>query len=291
MTQWEGERMGHKNKKSLIRQTQERLDSMLAIGQSKYEDKKLDLTERKIYSWNTYKSYLQHCCQFVRYCRDNHHCKNLADCRQYAEEWMESRKGLSAYTQKLSASALCKLYGESLEELGISTKRAARNEITRSRGTAKRDSHFSEEKNADFVEFCRSTGLRRSEITKLRGDQLLQEEGQWYIQTTGKGGRFRIIPICGDVELVVRKMQAAGTGKVWKKVPQNADIHSYRADYASRIYLKYARPIEELPRKERYICRKDKRGITYDRAAMLEASKALGHNRISVVGEHYLRIE
>lgn len=283
--------MGHKNKKSLIRQTQERLDSMLAIGQSKYEDKKLDLTERKIYSWNTYKSYLQHCCQFVRYCRDNHHCKNLADCRQYAEEWMESRKGLSAYTQKLSASALCKLYGESLEELGISTKRAARNEITRSRGTAKRDSHFSEEKNADFVEFCRSTGLRRSEITKLRGDQLLQEEGQWYIQTTGKGGRFRIIPICGDVELVVRKMQAAGTGKVWKKVPQNADIHSYRADYASRIYLKYARPIEELPRKERYICRKDKRGITYDRAAMLEASKALGHNRISVVGEHYLRIE
>lgn len=283
--------MGHKNKKSLIRQVQERLDSMLAIGESKYIDKKYDLTKGKIYSWTTYRSYLQQCCQFARYCRDNHHCKNLADCRQYVGEWMESRQELSAYTQKLSASALCKLYGESLEELGISTKRAARNEITRSRGTAKRDSHFSEEKNADFVEFCRSTGLRRSEITKLRGDQLLQEEGQWYIQTTGKGGRFRIIPICGDVELVVRKMQAAGTGKVWKKVPQNADIHSYRADYASRIYLKYARQIEELPRKERYICRKDKRGITYDRAAMLEASRALGHNRISVVGEHYLRLD
>lgn len=283
--------MGHKNKKSLIRQVQERLDSMLAIGESKYIDKKYDLTKGKIYSWTTYRSYLQQCCQFARYCRDNHHCKNLADCRQYVGEWMESRQELSAYTQKLSTSALCKLYGESLEELGISTKRAARNEITRSRGTAKRDSHFSEEKNADFVEFCRSTGLRRLEITKLRGDQLLQEEGQWYIQTTGKGGRFRIIPICGDVELVVRKMQAAGTGKVWKKVPQNADIHSYRADYASRIYLKYARPIEELPRKERYICRKDKRGITYDRAAMLEASRALGHNRISVVGAHYLRLE
>lgn len=282
--------MGHKNKKSLIRQTQERLDSMLAIGESKHQDKKIDLTKRKIYSWSTYKSYLQQCCQFVRYCRDQHHCKNLADCRQYVQEWMESRQELSAYTQKLSASALCKLYGESLEELGITTKRAARSEITRSRGTAKRDAHFSEQKNADFVEFCRSTGLRRSEITKLRGDQLLQEEGQWYIQTTGKGGRFRIIPICGDVELVVRKMQAAGTGKVWKKVPQNADIHSYRADYASRIYLKYARPIEELPRKERYICRRDKVGTIYDRQAMLIASRALGHNRIDVIGQHYLRL-
>ena len=283
--------MGHRNKKSLIRQVQERLDSMLSIGQSKYEDKKLDLTKRKIYSWSTYKSYLQQCCQFVRYCKDKHHCKNLADCRQYVGEWMESRKDLSAYTLKLSASALCKLYGESLEELGITTKRAARSEITRSRGTAKRDAHFSEQKNADFVEFCRSTGLRRSEITKLRGDQLIERDGEYCIETTGKGGRFRVITICGDVELVIGKMKEAGTGKVWKKVPQNADIHSYRADYASRIYLKYARPIEELPRKERYICRKDKRGITYDRAAMLEASRALGHNRISVVGAHYLRLE
>lgn len=283
--------MGHRNKKSLIRQTQERLDSMLAIGESKHQDKKIDLTERKIYSWNTYKSYLQQCCQFVKYCRDNHHCKNLADCRQYVQEWMESRQELSAYTQKLSASALCKLYGESLEELGITTKRAVRSEITRSRGTAKRDSHFSEEKNADFVEFCRSTGLRRSEITKLRGDQLIERDGQYYICITGKGGRYREAPVCGNVRLVIGKMQAAGIGKVWVKVPQNADIHSYRADYASRIYLKYARPIEELPRKERYICRKDKVGIVYDRKAMLEASKALGHNRISVVGEHYLRIE
>lgn len=283
--------MGHKNKKSLIRQVQERLDSLLSIGESKYEDKKTDLTKRKIYSWNTYRSDLQQCCQFVRYCRDNHYCKNLADCRQYVEEWMESRKELSAYTQKLSASALCKLYGESLEELGITTKRAARSEITRSRGTAKRDAHFSEQKNADFVEFCRSTGLRRSEITKLRGDQLLQEEGQWYIQTTGKGGRFRIIPICGDVNLVVRKMQSAGTGKVWAKVPSCADIHSYRADYATRVYLSHARPIEDLPRKERYICRRDKVGTIYDRQAMLIASQALGHNRIDVIGQHYLRLD
>lgn len=283
--------MGHKNKKSLIRQVQERLDSTLAIGQSKYQDKKEGITGGKIYSWGTYKAYLQQCCQFARYCRDNYHCKNLADCRQYVQEWMASRQDLSAYTQKLSASALCKLYGESLEELGINTKRAARSKITRSRGVAKRDAHFSEKKNADFVEFCRSTGLRRSEITKLRGDQLIERDDQYYVCTTGKGGRYREAPVCGDVELVVQKMKEAGTGKVWAKVPSNADTHSYRADYATRIYSSHARPIEKLPRKEQYICRKDKKGVIYDRKAMLEASKALGHNRVSVVGEHYLRLE
>ena len=86
--------MAHKNKKSLIRQVQERLDSMLAIGQSKHQDKKEGITGEKIYSWGTYKAYLQQCCQFVRYCRNQHHCKNLADCRQYVGEWMESRKDL-----------------------------------------------------------------------------------------------------------------------------------------------------------------------------------------------------
>ena len=283
--------MGHKNKKSLIRQVQDRLDSILAIGQSKHQDKKEGITGGKIYSWGTYKAYLQQCCQFARYCRDNHHCKNLADCRQYVQEWMKSREDLSAYTLKLSASALYKLYGESQEELGITTKRAARSEITRSRGTAKRDSHFSEEKNAEFVEFCRSTGLRRSEITKLRGDQLIERDGEYCIETTGKGGRFRVITICGNVELVIGKMKEAGTEKVWKKIPSNADIHSYRADYATRIYLKYARPIEEIPRKERYICRKDKAGIVYDRKAMLETSRALGHNRVDVVAQHYLRMD
>ena len=46
--------MGHKNKKSLIRQVQERLDSMRAIGQSKHQDKKEGITKGKIYSWGTY---------------------------------------------------------------------------------------------------------------------------------------------------------------------------------------------------------------------------------------------
>ena len=87
----------------------------------------------------------------------------------------------------------------------------------------------------------------------------------------------------------MKKLQEAGNSKVWETVPANADIHSYRAEYATAIYLSYARPLDQLTQKEKYYCRNDKKGIVYDRAAMLEASKALGHNRISVVGEHYLR--
>ena len=67
------------------------------------------------------------------------------------------------------------------------------------------------------------------------------------------------------------------------------DVHSYRSEYAVAIYNQYARPLDELERKEKYYCRAELKGVVYDREAMLMASKALGHNRISIIAEHYLR--
>ena len=38
-----------------------------------------------------------------------------------------------------------------------------------------------------------------------------------------------------------------------------------------------------------YACRKDEAGKKLDKAAMLVCSKALGHNRIDVVANNYIR--
>ena len=89
--------------------------------------------------------------------------------------------------------------------------------------------------------------------------------------------------------------------KVWQHVHKSADIHSYRAEYATAIYKTHARPIQEIPydrvkpgtgiryQSEVYTCRKDEAGKKLDKAAMLVCSKALGHNRISVVADNYIR--
>ena len=118
----------------------------------------------------------------------------------------------------------------------------------------------------------------------------------------------------------------------------HADIHSYRADYARRIYDAHARDLSViknerlimrrsivievyespgcrrdtsrrpeiyLPGKKAdgspiflhgwkdvpaaYYCQRDLKKVVYDRTALLAASQALGHNRESVVTEHYLR--
>ncbi|MDC7294630.1 hypothetical protein NXH67_14015 [Butyrivibrio sp. DSM 10294] len=118
-----------------------------------------------------------------------------------------------------------------------------------------------------------------------------------------KGGRERYSPIIGDnkQQIVDRMKATAPHEKVWKHVSGNADIHGYRADYAGAVYRLYARPIEEIPydrtnkgtgkkfQGDVYTCRKDKAGKKLDRAAMLKASKALGHNRIEVIANNYLR--
>ena len=40
--------------------------------------------------------------------------------------------------------------------------------------------------------------------------------------------------------------KGSGLTKVWGKVHSGADIHSYRADYATKVYQLYARPLESL---------------------------------------------
>ena len=119
----------------------------------------------------------------------------------------------------------------------------------------------------------------------------------------GKGGRERISPIVGkNVGQILERMQnTAGEEKVWQHVNVNADIHAYRGDYATAIYKAHARPIEDIPfdrvnrgtgkrfQSEVYVCRKDEAGKRLDKAAMRICSKALGHNRIEVVANNYIR--
>lgn len=304
-------------KETLLRQIQNNLDSRLAIGESKKADKLKylrdenqqlvrdkngnkviaheDLTKKKIYSWSTYKTYLKHCNYFAQYCRENHNCKTLIQCKQYADEYLQKLidDNKSASTIKMTVSALAKLYNCSSSDF-IETPERKRKDIKRSRGKAVRDKNFSKTNNAELINFCRCTGLRRAELSQLRGTDLIEKNGQYFlhIHTATKGGRERISPVCGskeEVQTVVERMRKAGSNKAWSKISSNADIHSYRADYCNKIYKLFARDINTLMTSEIYYCRRDLKSVKYDKKAMLIASQALGHNRINVIASNYLR--
>lgn len=249
-------------------------------------------------------------------------------------------QGLSAWTIQLEAKAMGKLYGISPDDEDyFQPPKRNRADIKRSRGDRVRDRHFSITNNDELIKFCKGTGLRRSELGALKGGDLLTKEqiekeissleampeqkrtpeegrrldvlkdtrlfaSEYYVYVrNGKGGRERMSPVIGkNAEQIVERIRNTPNGeKVWQHVHKCADIHAYRAEYATDIYRKYARPIEEIPydkvnkgtgkryQSEVYSCRKDEAGKKLDKAAMLVCSKALGHNRISVVADNYIR--
>lgn len=249
-------------------------------------------------------------------------------------------QNLSAWTVQLEAKAMGKLYGISPEsEDYFMPPKRQRQDISRSRGVRVRDKHFSKTNNDELIRFCKGTGLRRSELESLKGKDLVTREqieveisrieglpvgertteldrhldvlkdtrmfdSEYFTYVRcGKGGRERISPIIGkDAEQIVARMQnTSAEDKVWQFVHKSADIHSYRAEYATAMYKAAARPIEEIPfdrvnkgsgkrfQSEVYSCRKDEAGRKLDKVAMLICSKALGHNRISVVADNYIR--
>ena len=148
------------------------------------------------------------------------------------------------------------------------------------------------------------TKQQQSHLNVLKDAMELFGDFDFFIHhRNDKGGRERYAPIIGPYkqQIVDRMRATAADGKVWLNVPTNADVHGYRGDYATEIYKMYARPIDDIPydrvnagsgrpyQSDVYVCRKDEAGKKLDRAAMLRASKALGHNRLEVVANNYIR--
>lgn len=328
--------MGRKNKsyaKDLHQQIYDKLTGMQAFGESKRAAAAEDATQDKIYSFSTYQTYFKHCKYFAKWIQDKHpECTTLKAARKHANEWLQERvdQGLSAWTIQTEAKAIGKLYGiQPGDKDYFDPPKRHRAEIKRSRVDVARDRHFSQTNNDELIKFCQGTGLRRSELEKLKGGDLMtrtqieQElqrtpaaaprahvlqdalalNGDYFLFVKGKGGRERISPIIGKHidQIVGRIQETAADKKVWQHIPTKADIHGYRGDYATAIYRAHAREIDQIPfdkvhpgtgnryQSEVYVCRKDEAGKRLDRAAMLLASKALGHNRVEVVANNYIR--
>lgn len=149
-------------------------------------------------------------------------------------------------------------------------------------------------KYGDLILFASCTGLRKNkELRKLRGsDLVIMDDGRYGVHVLqGKGGLERFSHIVGtpeEINAVVARMQACGDTLVWPHIPHVVNIHNQRAHYACKVYKLYARPVSEIPREERYICRTDWTGIILDRKALAMASHETGHRRLSVIVESYL---
>ena len=185
---------------------------------------------------------------------------------------------------------------------GTGLRRAGMESI-RGRDLMTREEIRAEIARLEAVPAAMRTAEEQTRLTICKDTEIFTGDHAYFVHTKEKGGRERISPIVGpDVDQIVQRFLETPPGeKVWQHVNKNADVHGYRGDYATRLYKMYARKIEDIPfdrinagtgkrfQGDVYVCRKDEAGKKLDKKAMLICSKALGHNRIEVVANNYIR--
>lgn len=282
-------------KKSIVRQAVECLLAMAAWGQSKHADKIANggkPARDKIYASKTMDNYIDVAGRFVRWARKIHGCRMLGDARQFVPEYLTQRieQGKSAWTVRLEASALAKLYGCGINDFGVALPQRQRQDVTQHRQD-KWIGHFDPDKNKELMAFGKATGLRRHEMAAVTPEDVwMNEDGRVIIHVIrGKGGKERFVEALNDTPLILaRKARDEGKKRIFDSIHKYAPVHEWRAEFARETYRRNARPLDEIPLKERYICRKDKAGTVYDVKAMKRASIELGHGRVDVIALSYL---
>ena len=284
--------------KSIAYQVRKALYAQKAFGKSKHQVKLNGKDYKgKIFSKVTFSTYERECIAFGNWCRDTYGCRKITDDRTYVEAYLKRsiEHGYSSWTIRLRASALAKLYGCGIQDFNVEVPKRKRKEIKRSRNPTK---GFSEKRNWMIVNFCKGTGLRRHELLELKANNYVETNNRAFVYvTSGKGGKPRYAYVLPEyrelVEECFRNAVKAGKDKVFEKqdIKVRMPVHRYRALYAQSLYGCICRPIDKIPRKERYYCRKDKAGIIYDKKALLLVSRNLGHNRCDVVASNYLYME
>lgn len=274
-----------------------RLQAMLkaGMGSKRSKDKAEADTRNKIYSKATFETYKQQFKHFADWLKEAHpEAETLEDARAFVDEYLKHLIELerSAYSISTAKAAIAKVMGVEATQF-IATPPRLRADIKRSRGEAERDKHISDKKEEELARFTSATGLRRKEMTMIKSDDLFFKNGQAYLNINKgtKGGKPRIAKIVGKTEAetkeIVKWIQSK-KGRLFNKLSSNYDNHFYRATYANRLYNQLKRDINKIPTQDKYIMRKERAGEVYDKQAMLLVSKALGHNRISVIAQSYL---
>jgi integrase len=290
------------HRKSIVKQAIDRLDSIMAIGQSRRAAKQAAraagvpawaFSTGKIHSYTTRDVYQRQILRFVRWARQTFAIRRLEDLDARAEELVslylhkEIATHKSPYTLQQERSALRLFFARRDLAIQVPLPRRTRAGITRSRGAPALDHSRHPACWQPLISFARACGLRRSELASLHVDDVFTtRQGQVLILVrNGKGGRERLVPALPgheqDILASVKGRQPQE--RVFARIPRPLDIHALRRAYAQAFYLHYANTPDLPPGAGRL------RPTDYDRAAAQRVSWALGHNRLSVVLTSYLR--
>jgi len=301
-------------KGSLVYQLMQIVTPMIRFGESRKEEKKKERERCKktgeiwnptrtsgIYESDTLKTYIKQCCIFLRWIKEKYKIRDIKKItKEMALEYLSYRRdrGDSAWTLQTIKSAINKIFKFKINvgSKDIDLPRRDRDEVVRSRVPRAHDSKINRDNYKDLTTFLEATGLRRNEVRKLKKLNIKKINGIYNVfippKAAGgaKGGRGRtvesLINMQDKLEKVLERAKQNNNEYMFSKIPKKLDIHELRADYANNKYDEIVAVLQEAQKSDLYIT-KDKQ--VYDKRALKIVSKNLGHTRIDVVVNSYMR--
>lgn len=304
----------------LKHQINERLNELDRLGQSKsLEKRKLKESGASfgdaipgIYSIKTKENYRQVANQFTQYCIDHKSESPRSDLdhllKKHGKSYLIYRENnnLSVSTLSRDRAGLNKLMN-SQKKIDYKFKTRSIHDIKRSRSDYnKNNKHFNEKLNYNLVALAKGTGGRRSDLAKLTPNNFFNENGRLYCNfNQSKGGKSRTVVVREEFRTQIENLisMTRPENLLFERIHSHADIHSYRRNYAQELYkdvLKdldlnndlrklYGERIEPHIKSDKYITKGENDNFSGLRNDLFLITKSLGHNRLDVAVNHYLR--
>lgn len=304
--------------------------------------KKTDAERYQIRSYKSLENYKAIANRFIDLC-EKENIKNVSAMENMIPEYLLLKKeeGCSNATYKTYRAGLCRAFNTTYEEVqrNVDLLSKGKFDFTLRRQDLKRSrDYYYENRMNDTKEgslayeirtVCEATGLRRRELESVCPQHFFYDEKdkthKIYLtasketrEKTGfqrvytKGGRDRIVEILDNKETlnIIKKWcenrEPDEPIMKDKHISRSQDIHSYRATYANRIYVKYARPVNEINERNRIPAQRknksrdgkvspiirlqgDLYGVALDRIACRIVSQNMGHNREEIFQTSYFR--
>lgn len=297
--------MGKTHHKSIILQAIEHLDTLKAIGKSRYIAKQAARAEAaargektwspstgKYHSHGSRNSYQPHILCFINWVRDTEGIKDLQDLWPHADELVSRYLKLrlqehkSPWTYQTIRSALRFFFSDHHLAEGVVLPERKREKITKSRRPVAKDKKLQPAHWQPLLTFEKAVGLRKNELRRILVKEIREVSGELFADVSrGKGGKAREVPVLPGREQDVLSVVADRDPeeRIFPRLP-DTEVQDLRREYAQKLYLHYAGPGWTLPPTDRRL-----RPTDYDRDAVERVSKALGHTRRDVVLNNYLR--
>lgn len=310
-----------RNNKNIKYQIMKKLDSLDRIGTSKHEQQIENLKQGRgyksdyIHSVRTMELYKDEGARFADWLKDNSYTfKHIEDIpRSVIGEYIQSRDNLSAWTSHLTLAAMNKIFTQDFTTRELGIKQRCIEDITNNRGYGtSRDKDL--QRNEDAVNFIRACGFRRSSVSTVNYNNFIYDkDGKLscveVIEKGGKLNHYYILPEYRDYcTNYVENFYNTHT----QNTPLFADFdsnrhincHWFRNEYSCNLYLQLK---NETDNGESYFNGSDylhyinsskvadnfkKHGDEYkghDTMILSLVSQCLGHYRLDVCVNHYLR--